>query len=153
MRLESEALLKEFTAYLAGGMGKFGKDEFNKANEWRNYCKSTLENFEGNYETKVINPNDYFNFVDEPPAYKTQREIMEFDLDKVRHSDLIICNFNDKYSLGTMAEIAIAYEKRIPIIGLNENNEELHPWQIEFCTRIFSDINEMLDYVEDFYLT
>ena len=36
MRLESEALLKEFTAYLAGGMGKFGKDEFNKANEWRN---------------------------------------------------------------------------------------------------------------------
>ena len=153
MRLESEALLKEFTIYLAGGMGKFGKDEFNKANEWRNYCKSILENFEGNYEAKVINPNDYFNFVDEPPAYRTQREIMEFDLNKVRHSDLIICNFNDMYSLGTMAELAIAYERRIPVVGLNENNDELHPWQIEFCNRIFDNIDEMLDYVEDFYLT
>ena len=153
MRLESEALLKEFTIYLAGGMGKFGKDEFNKANEWRNYCKSILENFEGNYEVKVINPNDYFNFVDEPPAYRTQREIMEFDLNKVRHSDLIIVNFNDMYSLGTMAELAIAYERRIPVVGLNENNDELHPWQIEFCNRIFNDIDEMLDYVEDFYLT
>ena len=153
MRLESEALLKEFTIYLAGGMGKFGKDEFNKANEWRNYCKSILENFEGNYEAKVINPNDYFNFVDEPPAYRTQREIMEFDLDKVRHSDLIIVNFNDMYSLGTMAEWAIAYERRIPVVGLNENNDELHPWQIEFCNRIFDNIDEMLDYVEDFYLT
>ena len=37
--------------------------------------------------------------------------------------------------------------------SLNENNEELHPWQIEFCTRIFNNIDELLDYVEDFYLT
>ncbi len=78
---------------------------------------------------------------------------MEFDLNKVRHSDLIICNFNDIYSLGTMAELAIAYERRIPVIGLNVDEQTLHPWQIEFCTRIFNDMDEMLDYVKDFYLT
>ena len=61
----------------------------------------------------------------------TQHEGMEFDLNRVRSSDLIIVNFNDVYSLGTMAEIATAYERRIPIIGLNENNQDLHPWQTE----------------------
>ena len=56
------------------------------------------------------------------------------------------------YSLGSMSELAIAYDRRIPIIGLDINKQELHPWQIEMCNRIFGDIDEMLDYVEDYYL-
>lgn len=144
--------MKTIQIYLCGGMGKFGKDNFDKGNNWRMYCKHILENLECNYFVKVVNPNDYFNFKEEPRRYKTQREIMEFDLDKVRKSDFLICNFNDMYSLGTMSEIAIAYEHRIPVIGLNDENNELHPWQVEFCTRIFNDIDELLEYVKDFYL-
>lgn len=138
--------------YLAGGMSKFGKDNFDEGNKWRVYCKNTLENFECDYSVKVISPNNYFSFLEETPTYQSEREIMEFDINKVRHSDLIICNFNDMYSLGTMAELAIAYENRIPVIGLNIDNQKLHPWQTEFCTRIFDNIDELLDYVEDFYL-
>ena len=145
--------MRTIRIYLAGGMGKFGKDNFEESNKWRTYCKDILEKFEGNYRAEVINPNSYFNFLDKPPRYSSEREIMEFDINKVRNSDLIICNFNDQKSLGTMAEIAIAYERRTPVIGLNEDFEELHPWQIEMCTRIFYNIDEMLDYVEDFYLT
>lgn len=134
-------------------MGKFGKDDFDKGNTWRTYCKRILEEYECDYNVNVINPNDYFNFKEEPKRYKTQREVMEFDLNKVRHSDLIIVNFNDMYSLGTMSELTIAYEKKIPVIGLDIDMQKLHPWQIEMCTRIFNDIDEMLNYVEDFYLT
>ncbi|MDE6433547.1 MAG: hypothetical protein K2L07_04900 [Lachnospiraceae bacterium] len=105
------------------------------------------------YKVKIINPNDYFNFMDENPKYASQKEVMEFDLHKVRTSDLLIINFNDMYSLGSMAELAIAYERRIPVIGLDVDKQSLHPWQNEMCSRIFSDINEMLDYIEDFYLT
>lgn len=133
-------------------MGKFGKENFDEGNQWRIICKDSLENFEGKFNVKVINPNDYFNFKEEPPAYKTQREIMEFDLNKVRNADLIIVNFNDMYSLGTMSEIAIAYEKRIPIIGFDLDNQTLHPWQIEMSNRIFDDIDEMLEYVQHYYL-
>ena len=86
-------------------------------------------------------------------TYDSEKEIVEFDLMKVKNSDLIICNFNDPKSLGTMAEIAIAYDNRIPVIGLNEENIELHPWQIEFCRKIFTDFDLMLDYIEDYYLT
>ncbi len=144
--------MENYSIYLAGGMYKFGKDNFDEGNKWRVYCKDTLENYECDYKVKVINPNDFFNFLEEPPRYNSQREVMELDLNKVRHSDLIICNFNDIYSLGTMSELAIAYERRIPVIGLDVKKQTLHPWQIQFCTRIFNDIDEMLDYVEDFYL-
>ena len=141
-----------YFVYLCGGMGKFGKDNFDEGNKWRKYCKQTLETHECNYKVTAINPNDYFNFVDEPPHYKSQNEVMRLDLHKLRNSDLVIANFNDMYSLGSMSEIAIAYDRGIPVIGLNEENQELHPWQVCMCERIFNNIDEMLDYIEDFYL-
>ena len=148
--------MKEYKIYLAGGMGKFGKNEFDKGNSWRVYCGKELRDFVKNWRTnctvKVHNPNDYYNFLQNPPLYDNQREVMEFDLNLVRHSDLIIINFNDVYSLGSMAELAIAYERRIPVIGLNTDRQVLHPWQECMCNRIFNDIDELLDYVEDFYL-
>ena len=144
--------MKNFQIYLCGGMGKFGKENFKESNTWRIYCKNTLENCECDYTVKAINPNDYFNFVEEPPRYVSQREVMELDLHKLRNSDLVIANFNDMYSLGSMSELAIAYDRRIPIIGLDVNKQELHPWQIEMCNRIFDDMDEMLDYVENYYL-
>ena len=145
--------MKDVQIYLCGGMGKFGKNNFDEGNKWRVHCQNILEEYECDYKVNVINPNNYFNFKQEPPTYKTQREVMEFDLNKVRHSDLIICNFNDMHSLGTMAELAIAYENRIPVIGLDIEKQKLHPWEIEMCIRIFNDIDGMLDYIRNFYLT
>jgi nucleoside 2-deoxyribosyltransferase len=144
--------MRDYFVYLCGGMGKFGKENFVEGNKWRGYCKQTLETYECEYRVRAINPNDYFNFVDEPPKYNNQNEVMRLDLYKLRSSDLVIANFNDMYSLGSMSEIAIAYDRGIPVIGLNENNQNLHPWQICMCERIFNNIDEMLDYIEDFYL-
>ena len=143
---------KIYNIYTCGGMGKFGKNNFDEGNTWRVYCKKALESYECDYKVRVINPNDFFNFVDEPPKYEYQSEVMNLDLNKLRSSDLVIANFNDMYSLGSMAEIAIAHERRIPVIGLNVGNQNLHPWQVCMAERIFNDINEMLDYIEDFYL-
>ena len=133
-------------------MGKFGKENFNEGNIWRIACKRTLETCESKYKINVINPNSYFNFIDEPPKYKTESEVMNFDLYKLRNSDLVIANFNDMYSLGSMSEIAIAHDRKIPIIGLDVKNQNLHPWQTCMCERIFDDIPEMLEYIKYFYL-
>ena len=144
--------MQNMRIYLCGGMSKFNKENFNEGNKWRVLCKEVFENCDSQYYVYVDNPNDYFNFVEEPRRYQSQREIMEFDLNKVRNADLVIINFNDMYSLGSMAELAIAYEKRIPVIGLDVDNQELHPWQIEMCNRIFNNIVDLIDYVEVFYL-
>lgn len=134
-------------------MQKFGRENFKESNTWRGRRIAELSDFDSIYKVVITNPNDYFNFYDKTPKYETQREVMKFDLNRVRNADLIIVNFNDMYSLGTMAEIAIAYERRIPIVGLNDNKQELHPWQIEMTNRIFDDIYDMLDYVKYFYLS
>lgn len=144
--------MRDIFIYLCGGMGKFGKENFEECNKWRKYCKKTLETYECNYRVEAINPNDYFNFIDEPPRYDSQNEVMKLDLHKLRNSNLVIANFNDMYSLGSMSEIAIAYDRGIPVIGLNESYQDLHPWQVCMCERIFTNIDDMLDYIEDFYL-
>ena len=147
--------METLNIYLAGGMQKFGKKDFNESNYWRVHIEQELMKLDCGRQTRICNPNDYYSFYDNVPRYSTMREVMEFDLNKVRNSDLIIVNFNDLKSLGTMAELAIAYEHRIPVLGLctEESYSMLHPWQKEMSNRIFGDIDEMLDYVEDYYLT
>lgn len=138
--------------YLCGGMGKFGKERFDESNEWRVDIKNQVEQIsEG--KVKCCNPNQHFNFLDDITD-KSTREIMEYDLYRVRHSNAIIVNFNDPNSIGSACEMAIAYELKIPIIGLCENREEklLHPWLREFCNRIFTDREELVLYLVQHYM-
>lgn len=134
--------------YLSGGMGNLSFEEQSK---WR---KQIIDEITINChcEKKPIffNPVDHYNFTEK--QHKTEKEIVEFDLNAVRHSDLIIVNFNDPSSLGTCAELAIAYDRRIPIIGINKDKAKLHPWLTEFVTRMCNDIREAVSHVVDFYL-
>lgn len=135
--------------YLSGGMGSLDLEEQSK---WRKQVINAILFGDYHWEKKPIffNPVDYYNFTD--VRYKSEREVVEFDLNALRHSDLVIVNFNDPKSLGTCAELAIAYEMRIPIIGINKDKVELHPWLIEFTTRMCDDIREAVSHVVDFYL-
>lgn len=146
--------METLNIYLAGGMQKFGKKDFNESNYWRVHIEQELMKLDCGRQTRICNPNDYYSFYDNSPRYSTMREVMEFDLNKVRNSDLIIVNFNDLKSLGTMAELAIAYEHRIPVLGLctEESYPMLHPWQKEMCNRIFGDIDELINYVIEYYV-
>ena len=83
---------------------------------------------------------------------KGRKYEMNFDLNALRHSDLIVVNFNDPSSLGTCAELAIGHELKIPIIGINRDGTDLHPWLCCFCDRMCNDIREAVSHVVDFYL-
>lgn len=131
--------------YLAGGMADI---TYAESNHWRELIDYKLKLFEGVVD--ITNPNNYFSLVN--PYHGSEREIREFDLHRVRHSDLIIVNFNAPQSIGTAQELAVANEHRIPVIGLNESGILLHPWLVDSCNRIFSDMDEMLEYVNDYYI-
>lgn len=132
--------------YLAGGMSGM---KFEDCNRWRVAVKDWVKQFHDS-SIKVINPNDYYNF--RSPTHKTEKEVRDFDLWLLRHSDLVIVNFNNPSSIGTAQELAIASELRIPVIGLNEQRFRLHPWLSESVERIFDDLAEMLEYVSTYYL-
>jgi nucleoside 2-deoxyribosyltransferase len=134
--------------YLSGGMGSLSMEEQSK---WRSQIiKEITFNCHCDKKPVFFNPVNYYNF--EEKRHKTEKEIVEFDLNAVRNSDLIIVNFNDPKSLGTCAELAIAYDRHIPIIGINRNGEKLHPWLSEFTTRMCDNLREAVDYTVDFFL-
>lgn len=129
--------------YLSGGMADIS---FEESNEWRKYVAEKLGDC-----ADVFNPNDYYNY-DHPEWFDSEREVMIFDLHHLRDSKLVIVNFNVPKSVGTAQELALAYEWCIPIIGLNIDNNEIHPWLEYECTKVFTDIDELVDYVRVYYL-
>lgn len=140
--------MEKVRIYLSGGMGSLSYEE---QSQWR---KRVIDAININYDCAkkpvFFNPVNYYNFKE--VKYRSEREVMEFDLSALRNSDLVIVNFNDPKSIGTAAELAIAKELHIPIIGINLGNQELHPWLIEFTTRMCESIREAVEHVVDFYL-
>jgi len=135
--------------YLSGSMSNSTWEEQTK---WRNQIRGAILHEDYDYEKKPIffDPTSYFNF--EEKRHESELEIMKFDLNGVRKSDLIVVNFNNPSSLGTAMELMLAYELRIPILGLNKDGKELHPWLECCCDRIFDDMRSLVNYIVDFYL-
>ncbi len=134
--------------YLSGGMGALSFEEQSK---WRQQVMDAIKfNYDCEKKPIFFNPVNYYNFED--VRYRTQREVMQFDLNGLRHSDLVIVNFNDPSSLGTCAELAIAYDMKIPIVGINKDNKVLHPWLECFCDRMCESVKEAVEYVVEFHL-
>lgn len=138
--------------YLAGGMSGLSKTE---QGNWRYKVMNRIE--DGNsyygyeYEPDVFNPIVYYNMFEH--VHKKEKEHFEFDLHNLRNSDLVIVNFNEPNSIGTAMELAVAHENRIPIVGLNEEGKELHPWLEESCIRICDSMVELIEHVAMFYLS
>lgn len=135
--------------YLSGGMGNLSFEEQSK---WRNKIINAIKFGDYDYKKNPVffNPVDYYNFEEE--RHRSEREVMEFDLNGLRNSNLVIVNFNDPKSLGTCAELAIAHEMKIPVVGINKDNKELHPWLVEFTTRMCEDLREAVEYTVEFFL-
>ena len=125
---------------------------FDDQSKWRQQLQDAIKFGDYDYSKKPLffDPTQYYRF--EKERHKSDREIMEFDLHNLRNSDLVIVNFNDPKNIGTASELAIAKELHIPIIGINTNNQELHPWLVEFTTRMCDSLREAVEHVIDFYL-
>lgn len=138
-----------FNIYLSGGMSGLSKED---QSAWRTQVQNAIKYGDYNYKKKPMffDPTQYYSvFVQE---HKNEREVFEFDLNAIRRSDLIVVNFNKPDSIGTAMELAIAKERRIPIVGLNRDKNKLHPWLHESCTRMCNCMRELVDYIVEFHL-
>lgn len=130
--------------YLSGAIEGL---EFSEHNDWRKELHEKFKN--SGHDVVVFNPNNHFTEKDLFDWHITPETIMKYDLLKLRESDVVIVNFTHPKSLGTMAELAIAYERRIPIIGFVRPP---HAWQKAMCDVIFEDMEEAFVYVCKHYL-
>lgn len=143
--------------FLSGGMSNIPEEDSKK---WRRLFKqSKYKNISSAYYADqyiFINPTTLYK-PSEPYDPIVEKEAMEYDLYWVKHSDLIVVNFNSLSSIGTAQEIMLAYTLNKPIIGMIEEDkyDQLHPWYKQECIKIFkykSDkledtINEIIEYI------
>ena len=145
--------MKELLIYEAGKMSGLS---YTDMSEWRIELKDKLltSAYLKNVNAKVVNPVTYYNF--EYPSHKSEKEIMLFDLNYVRKSDIVVVNISGlNSSIGTCIELYEAYSKNIPVLafGSIEEYQILHPWVKECITRVDWNMSELVEYITDFYLT
>jgi nucleoside 2-deoxyribosyltransferase len=76
-------------------------------------------------------------------------EIVEFDLQDIRDSDLLLVNYS-KASVGTAMEVFYASHDlgRFVIAFAPFSFKDCSPWMVRYCTRITPTLDAALDYVE-----
>ena len=119
-------------------------------NEWRKRLQEKVA-YMSNGEIMVFNPNSHFSLLTDPSEF-TDREAMNIDIFKLRQSELMIYRNNDPFSRGSMIEFGIGWERRIPILVLNDEDNELHPWVKSMAEKITKSETELLWYLEDHYM-
>ena len=142
----------KLTIYLAGKMSGLSKEEYTK---WRNIISDELIGAAHLIGAKiqVINPAEYFDF--ENMDRHLEKEVMQFDLNMVRQSDIVIVNVGSiSESIGTAIELYESNRLNIPVIAYTEGdvNNNIHPW-IEYCfSTVQMSKDELIDYIRDFYM-
>ena len=79
----------------------------------------------------------------------SSNEIVEFDLQDIRDADLILVNYS-KASIGTAMEVFYASHDlgKFVIAFSPFEFKNCSPWMARFCTKITSDLDSALAYVE-----
>lgn len=139
--------------YLAGKMSGLSWEAMN---HWRQQLKTQLlaaAEISG-YQLQVINPVEFYNF--EEKRHQSEKEIQDYDLAHVTSSDLILVNLEGLNSSdGTKLELHDAnYHNKIPVIAFGNHKlyEALHPWIKRDITRTEETMQDVIHYIQDFYL-
>ena len=147
--------------YLIGAIQVYGSKS-EEAKEWRNKVKEYFSKYCLDFE--CISPTDYYEYGGN--YHKSNREVMRFDLRKVRESDVMLVNLkNIRQSIGSCDEIFYAYMLGKPIIGFIEEDiigsklidkliDYIHEWKYEQIDRIETGegaLEKACDYIKNYY--
>lgn len=144
---------KKIKIYLAGKMNGLTYQEMGL---WRQEIenKFLIQSMLTNYTVMVLNPVKLYNF--EEVKHQSEKEIMNYDISHVVTSDIIIVNLDGlATSDGSKIEIYEAnYNRKIPVISFGDKElyNNLHPWLKECITRVEKNIEDVVDYIRDFYM-
>lgn len=144
---------RKLKIYLAGKMSGLTYQEMGL---WRQEIenKFLIQSMLTNYTVMVLNPVKLYNF--EEVKHQSEKEIMNYDISHVVTSDIIIVNLDGlATSDGSKIEIYEAnYNRKIPVIAFGDKElyNNLHPWLKECITRVEKNIEDVVDYIRDFYM-
>lgn len=130
--------------YLSGAISGISIEEMRG---WRDEIIEFVSNFS---KWKCFNPCDHLlQFRSVIPDAKS----VGYDLDMLRHSRIMVVNMQfNPISVGTMIEIGVAYENKIPVVVVNPDHISLHPWVEAIASHICDSIEDAQMCLADHYL-
>lgn len=137
--------------YISGRMSGLPHDEMMKS---RKNITAFLEELISIREAdwKVADPATLYNYKNN--VHKSEREIMQFELNLVRNSDIVIVKLEDiNESIGSCIEVYEAYKNNIPVVAYGDDEDwyMTHPWIKECVSRREGSIEDACMYIADFY--
>ena len=80
-------------------------------------------------------------------------EIVDFDLQDVRDSDIVLVNYN-KPSIGTAMEVFYAgHDLRRFVVAFSPFSfKDSSPWMVKFCTKILPSLEEAIAYIREHFI-
>lgn len=75
--------------------------------------------------------------------------IIKIDLRAVGWSDFIICIFPNRRTVGIPCEMTYAWMSHIPVYAVTPSDMAGHPWIVGMCEKVFTDIGELYEYLEE----
>lgn len=144
--------------YLAGRMNGLSETE---AMAWRKDFINSMSYVDS--EAEIFCPPLFFSYnvskvLSEEESVKYELECFKYETNKVKQSSVVVVSLDGiEKSLGTVQELAIAYDNHIPIIGIAKNEEvinNLHPWIKNELFRYFvgqSSIEDTAVYVYEYF--
>lgn len=131
--------------YLAGGITGLSQSEYEG---WRIRLKKMIEDISC-LRWKCFNPCEH---IPELINDQVEKECFELDLYKLKHSSIVVCDFDHPNSIGTTWELAVAKELGIPIIGYSTSDIPVHPWWHISAMHICNSIDDLYNYLCDNFL-
>lgn len=125
------------TVYLSGPI----MDEVEgTAREWRETAKKLLQE-----RFRLLDPMRR-KFVDR--QVDSANEIVEFDLQDVRNSDIVLVNYN-RASIGTSMEVFYAaHDQGKFVVAFSPlEYKDCSPWMARFCTKILPTLEDAVKYI------
>ena len=126
------------TVYLSGPI----MDEVEgSAREWRETAKGLLKD-----RFRLLDPMRR-KFVDR--QVDSANEIVEFDLQDVRNSDIVLVNYN-RPSIGTSMEVFYASHDlgKFVVAFSPLEYQDCSPWMVRYCTKILPDLETAVSYIK-----
>lgn len=125
-------------------------------NKWRVELKNKLLDVaeDRGYDLLVVNPVDFYNFEEE--NHQSEEEIEDYDLAHVITSNIIVVSLGGLSSSdGTKFELHDGnYHNKIPVIAFGNKKlyNDLHPWIRRDITRVEENMDDVIEYIKDFYM-
>lgn len=120
--------------------------------KWRKDIIHGLKLFINPSDISIFDPTDY-DYTDIEGTLEQERFAMKNDIRNLYEADLIICNIStNPFSIGTNMELGMGYQLGIPIIFYNPAEVELHPWQQLMSDAVLYDIEDLVEFVKEFYI-